>query len=416
MKCLQKSPGDRFAAVADLSGALQAAVSGVSFDDLSAVDPTVSAPETTQLRAYPDSPKPAEANIATRVSSSVAPKPAKRGFSRLLIGAALLTVCAGVFFVPRLLQFPLLPGSSETAPNRQLALVETLSGQSGAIGAAILSTDGQTLISAGDEKAGQFYPVKIWDLKTKQVGRLLEQHTGVVRSLAISEDGRILASAGDDQTIRIWDLTTGQLIKTLEGHTAPVQSIALSPDGETLISSSEDKTVRVWDLRTGASRTLSSHTKTVFSVALSADGKTIASGGEDKTIKLWDVATGELIRTLGEPGGHREAVRSVAFSPDGQLLVSGGLDGFAKLWNAATGQLLQTFEGHRDRVVSVTFVNQQTVASASYDNTIKLWNVQTGQLIQDIPAHSNWVLSVTAQPTESMLVSSSSDTTVKIWR
>ncbi|NMF65714.1 trypsin-like peptidase domain-containing protein [Brasilonema octagenarum] len=109
-----------------------------------------------------------------------------------------------------------------------------------------------------------------------------------------------------------------------------VNSVAISPDGRTLASGSWDDTIKIWNLATGQLiRTLAGHSYSVNSVAISADGRTLASGSFDKTIKIWNLATGQLIRTLG---GHSEWVRSVAISPDGRTLVSGSGDKTIKIW------------------------------------------------------------------------------------
>ncbi len=87
-------------------------------------------------------------------------------------------------------------------------------------------------------------------------------------------------------------------------------SVALSPDGRTLASGSSDHTVKVWDLQTGELRyTLSGHSDPVNAIAISPSGQTAASGGEDQTIKLWDLQTGELRRTLSEKGSDVYADR-----------------------------------------------------------------------------------------------------------
>lgn len=406
MRCLEKSPENRFTSVAHLSQALQAVSSTSPTHPLPPMPTGVKPPPTFFQISYP-----------------ITPQPATRKFPRLLAAssAVLLTVAVGTFIASRLWQSPAPQVShapQPTSPIHQLALAKTLSGNASPVWSAVLSPDGQTLISGGEDQdtVRQFYPIKIWNLNSGQVLRTLEHHREPIRSLSLSENGQILVSGSADNTIKIWNPTTGRLLQTLKGHTEPVWSVALSRDGQTVISGSADKTVRIWNLQTGESRVLSEHTATVYAVALNPNGKTIASSSEDKTIRLWDVATGELMRTLGEPGGHRDVVRAVAFSPNGKLLVSAGWDGFVKLWDSTTGQLLQTFAGHSDRVVSATFINQQAIASASLDNTIRLWDAQTGQPLQTIPAHSNWVLSVTAQLATQTLISSSNDTTIKIWR
>jgi WD40 repeat protein len=92
----------------------------------------------------------------------------------------------------------------------------------------------------------EFGEVKIWDLSTE--GWLdLRGHTSKVWDLAISPDGRRLATGSLDRTIKLWDTKTGEEVFTLRGHTAGVICVAFSPDGHRIASGSWDRTVRVWD-------------------------------------------------------------------------------------------------------------------------------------------------------------------------
>ena len=85
------------------------------------------------------------------------------------------------------------------------------------------------------EKPGE---VKLWDLADGKVIREFAGHAGAVYCLALTPDGKTLATASHDQTVRLWDVDAAKVKFTLAGHKQPVRTVAFSPSGLTVVSAS----------------------------------------------------------------------------------------------------------------------------------------------------------------------------------
>jgi hypothetical protein len=145
--------------------------------------------------------------------------------------------------------------------------------------------------------------------------------------MAVSPDGKVLASASDDNTIRLRETASGKEIRVLLGHDASAHVLVFAPDGKILASASADKTIRLWETATGKEiRAFEGH---VYALAFSPAGKVLASASADKTIRLWETASGKEIRAIQ---GHQDSIRSVVFSPDGRTLASASADTTVLIW------------------------------------------------------------------------------------
>ena len=104
-----------------------------------------------------------------------------------------------------------------------------------------------SLVSGADDDT-----LRIWNIRTNRVLRVLEEHTGTVSAVCAVGQHHV-ASGSHDTTVRLWDTTTGACVKVITEHTGPITGLCVV-DGR-LVSTSEDGRILVLDLAAGIRKT-----------------------------------------------------------------------------------------------------------------------------------------------------------------
>jgi WD40 repeat protein len=107
-------------------------------------------------------------------------------------------------------------------------------------GAVAFSPDGR-LVAVANRTQG----IRLWTVATGELFCPLRSpgSAGETLALAFTPDGRTIVSGEAGGAIRLWEVATGMQRRTLTGHGMAIQGLAVSGDGRLLASASADKSV-----------------------------------------------------------------------------------------------------------------------------------------------------------------------------
>jgi len=271
------------------------------------------------------------------------------------------------------------------------------------------SPDGKTLAMGCDDQT-----IRLRDVATRKEKLVLSRGyfpntvkfspDGATLAWAVSNPGTSEPKAEETRyVVVLWDLAAGRERVVLAGHTGGIRKIAFSSDGKSIVSGSADCTVRLWDAATGEERAkLSCFPLGILGLAISPDGRSIATvADEDRgnrspmdtkpgLVSIWDVGTRTARRSLAQGGFVTGGfICGVAFSPDGRFLATSGLAAQIKIWDAATGEERAVLKGQETSIFALAFSpDGKSLAAGGHmpgaGGAARLWRI--GGLLESLSA------------------------------
>jgi WD40 repeat protein len=252
----------------------------------------------------------------------------------------------------------------------------------------------------------EYSGVLLWDLKgTKKPRRL--PGAGVSAQLAFSPDGKTLACQcnGFGSEIRLWDVASGRPLLHRPGHGTSVEALAVSPDGKLVASNAADA-LYLWKAATGeALHELGGRDDFSHVCLFSPDSNRLISAGSKGVLQVWDVATGKELRRFQIYPAYRLVVQvhAAGISADGKRLAAvlsvGSTSGELLVWDLATGKRLKErpyklevrtkkrSERHGPRgIAHAAFAPDGEVVTVWQGTKVGLEEVATGRLLAELPA------------------------------
>jgi WD40 repeat protein len=279
----------------------------------------------------------------------------------------------------------------------------------------------------------------------------LRGHTGAVRALEFTREGRQLVSASDDGTVRVWDVRVGAAADAAQGRWPFVEHAVFTPDGRRIaalvdtparevtehtgaglvVSRLEGEYGRVIEFRDAARGRVLARTPTLVgempvAPQFSADGNSLLVRTLGGPAVLYDVGSGRLLATYGSPARLN---LDLVFSPDSRSVATA--DGEGHIYDDAGGAdrvRLPSFPGHQihgirfnpDGTKIVTLSSGPSVSSSSAEDiSACLWDARDGRLLSVLkdsePNVSAPVVAANFSPDGRRLVTASHDATARIW-
>ena len=276
--------------------------------------------------------------------------------------------------------------------------------------------DGELAVAGG--RPGEEGDVRIYDLnggkpkmidgvamldgvkdKSVMVKQLLDTDDEVM-CLAVSADGKKLATGGCDRIVNVWDLSDGyakaKLEQSIENHADYVFGVAFAPDGKHLLTCSRDKTAKVWDLTTKESVHDNDPIPIIKSACAASLSRAMAkfgySVGEDGQLRSWST-TGEATTKAGKApkgstGGAGKPILKLVQHPTLPIMATCSADGVVKTWNTNTGAALKTMaEPLTDEAFSVALSpDGDLVAAGAYNGVVRIWKAADGKVVKTFNA------------------------------
>lgn len=226
------------------------------------------------------------------------------------------------------------------------------------------------------------------ELAAQQPWQSVVLSTQAVRS-TLGVDGLVVVEAHQSLRDSLYRCSASHDVDAIElrGHAGPITTIAISPDGRWLATGSNDRTARVWDLQADhPQRTavaLNVHQKPLSSLLFTSDGQWLISGSRDATACLWSMGEGApaVIPTILP--GRGQPISQMAVSPNGDWLAAvsteaGVEKGLGQLWNLTAGPngiASMALTGHAGQIQAMAISPDSRWLALGVDDVVKLWDL-----------------------------------------
>ena len=263
-----------------------------------------------------------------------------------------------------------------------------------------------------------------WNQSRGQATVTLPAQSSPIEAVAVSPEGRFLASRDRLGRLKLWDLAQRAELAVLVSEGFGPQTFAFSRNGDRLaaasISGRRQSNVTVWTTATQQISERFSCAGVIQALVFDSDGTHLTMASQDTTVQVWDFA-GQQLHAVHSPGAEtrRRRGRQVAISASGALLAVGE-GGRVRVLDMESGTERASADVFEGDIAALAFSGDEQLLAASplftgASRDIKLLSTVSGKETARLVGHRSWVPGVSFTPDGKRLVSAGSDQTIRVW-
>ncbi len=292
------------------------------------------------------------------------------------------------------------------------------------INSANFNRDASLIVTSTNEP-GDF--VSIWNPGIGAKTYSLKGHTKQVNWACFDLQDRYLITASDDSTSILYDIKTGDSLYTFKAHKSKVTSANFSPDGNYLLTTGTDGQCLVWNLNSkNIVQRISTGINPIYYANFTPDSNYIAYASYDGNIYLFDIKQLKVTKTFSTKFGNNHIHHFTIHLGNKKLAAASHLGLiFVFDYNPEdpSTTIYPSYVLAHDTIsypaINTVYFNSNGtwLITAGSDSRVLRWNPYTGELIDSIAIaeHSNAITSALFSFDDAMLLTSSWDSTAKIF-
>lgn len=212
-----------------------------------------------------------------------------------------------------------------------------------------------------------------WNLNNPgQTCQVIYSDSAIYGVIKVSPDASWLACGSENSKIMMIPLNGQETGYELKSHSGSIKSLIFSYDGKYLYSASIDGKVLKWDLSARTSFDMATGSMKINSIDISSDNKYIAGISSDGKALIWNPeAVSENFRIESEG----RSIKTIRFKPDEEKIAIGYSDGRIEIWDISSRRIITGFTAHSGEITNIRY-NKKTgqVATSGADGSLKLWD------------------------------------------